>query len=326
MQGFLNLNKPFGITSHDCVAKVRRLLRLKRVGHGGTLDPAATGVLPIAVGKATRLLQYLRTDKAYRATIRLGIATTTDDLEGEIIASQSVTGLTLDEVKAALGQFEGIIQQVPPIYSAIQVQGKRLYELARAGETVEVPSRTVEVYGIEILDWRLGEFPELDVAIACGSGTYIRAIARDLGVVLQTGATLAALTRTLSSGFNLSDSLTFEQLEAQIQPGTFYPIPPADALGHLPAVTLSAKDAKAWCNGQRLSWNDELAQLSTNVGAGVTQDFPISQIALKNPPPYPGKILLRVYGEGERFLGIGQFIDAETQKMLIPQMVFESIS
>jgi tRNA pseudouridine55 synthase len=301
VQGFLNLNKPFGITSHDCVAKVRRLLRLKRVGHGGTLDPAATGVLPIAVGKATRLLQYLRTDKAYRATIRLGITTTTDDLEGEIITSKSVTGLSLDRVKAALGQFEGIIQQVPPIYSAIQVQGKRLYDLARAGVTVEVPSRTVEVYQIEILDWRLGEFPELDVAIACGGGTYIRAIARDLGAFLQTGGTLAALTRTFSSGFDLSDSLTFEQLETQIDQATFHPIPPADALGHLPAVTLSAKDALAWCNGQRLSWNDQF-------------------------PPNPTETnFLRVYGESDRFLGIGQLIDAETQKMLIPQMVFESI-
>ncbi|HEY9875793.1 MAG TPA: tRNA pseudouridine(55) synthase TruB, partial [Candidatus Obscuribacterales bacterium] len=131
----MNLNKPAGMTSHDCVARVRRLLRLKRVGHGGTLDPAVTGVLPIAVGKATRLLQFLRQDKAYRGTIRLGLRTTTDDLEGEVIATQPVTNLSLDAVKFALEQFQGIIQQVPPSYSAIQVQGKRLYDLARAGET-----------------------------------------------------------------------------------------------------------------------------------------------------------------------------------------------
>lgn len=299
MQGFLNLNKPFGFTSHDCVAKVRRLLRLKRVGHGGTLDPAATGVLPIALGKATRLLQYLRTDKAYRATIRLGVTTTTDDLEGEILTSEPITGLSLDEVKAALQQFEGTIQQVPPSYSAIQVQGKRLYDLARAGEKVEVPVRTVEVYQIEILDWRSGEFPELEVAIACGSGTYIRAIARDLGAALQIGGTLAALTRTFSSGFNLSDSLTLDQLEAQINQGTFCPIPPVDALGHLAAVTLSAKDAKRWCQGQR--------------------------IIVESPPSTPGNDkALRVYEEGDRFLGIGQFMDLETGSMLIPQMVFET--
>jgi tRNA pseudouridine55 synthase len=317
VQGFLNLNKPFGITSHDCVAKVRRLLRLKRVGHGGTLDPAATGVLPIAVGKATRLLQYLRTDKAYRATIRLGVTTTTDDLEGEIITSRSVTGLSLDRVKAALGQFEGIIQQVPPIYSAIQVQGKRLYDLARAGETVEVPARTVEVYRIEVLDWRLGEFPELDVAIACGSGTYIRAIARDLGVVLQTGGTLAALERTLSSGFNLSDSVTFDQLETQIDQGTFHPIPPDQGLKHLASVTLSAKDAQVWCNGQRLFCHDEMGN--------KTENQTISQSAPTNPPPTPAKILLRIYGEGERCLGIGQLIEQQDRKMLIPQIVFDSL-
>lgn len=301
MQGFLNLNKPFGITSHDCVAKVRRLLRLKRVGHGGTLDPAATGVLPIAVGKATRLLQYLQTDKAYRATIRLGITTATDDLEGEILTSKPVTGLSLEAVKAALLQFEGTIQQIPPHYSAIQVQGKRLYDLARAGETIEVPARTVEVYKIDILDWRIGEFPELEVAIACGAGTYIRAIARDLGASLQVGGTLAALIRTESSGFNLSNSLTFEELEAQIQQKTFHPIPPAEALNHLAAITLSPKDAQKWCNGQRIPW----VPLVTD-GEGLE-----------------GRSI-RVYREDDQFLGIAQLMNSETNFILIPQMVFES--
>lgn len=161
MQGFLNLNKPAGMTSHDCVARLRRILRLKRVGHGGTLDPAAMGVLPLALGKATRLLQFLRQEKAYQATIQLGVSTTTDDLEGEIIVSQPCSKLSLEQVKSALQMFEGRIQQVPPSYSAIQVQGKRLYDLARAGEKVDVPARTVEVFKIEILDWRAGDFSTL---------------------------------------------------------------------------------------------------------------------------------------------------------------------
>ena len=186
MQGFLNLNKPFDWTSHDCVARVRKLLRLKRVGHAGTLDPAAIGVLPIALGKATRLLQYLPGEKAYKATIRLGVRTTTDDLQGDVIASVPGVLLSKEAVQTALQQFKGKISQIPPNYSAIQVQGKRLYDLARKGENVEVPARIIEVFQIEILDWRFGEFPELDVAIACGPGTYIRAIARDLGTVLQT--------------------------------------------------------------------------------------------------------------------------------------------
>ena len=129
MDGFLNLNKPVGFTSHDCVAKLRRLLNTRRIGHAGTLDPLATGVLPIAVGRATRLLQFLRSDKAYRAIVRFGVSSTTDDLEGEILNQQPVPYLDLAEVKVALQQFQGTIQQVPPIYSAIQVDGKRLYDL-----------------------------------------------------------------------------------------------------------------------------------------------------------------------------------------------------
>ena len=252
MLGFLNLNKPFDWTSHDCVARVRKLLRLKRVGHAGTLDPAATGVLPIALGRATRLLQYLPENKAYKATIRLGVQTTTDDLQGEIITSQPCPGLNFADVKTAMSQFQGKIEQIPPIYSAIQVDGKRLYDLARKGEIVEVPKRTVEIFHTEILDWRDGDFPELDVAIACGSGTYIRAIARDLGAILETGGTLAALVRTASSGFNLTDSLTLTDLETQLQTGTFQPSIPDVALQHIPSVTLPDISAQKWCQGQKM--------------------------------------------------------------------------
>jgi tRNA pseudouridine55 synthase len=290
VQGFLNLNKPFDWTSHDCVARVRRLLRLKRVGHAGTLDPAATGVLPIAFGKATRLLQYLPGNKAYQATVRFGVQTTTDDLQGEIITSAPCAGLSLAEVKAVLPQFQGRIEQIPPSYSAIQVDGKRLYDLARRGEQVEVPVRTVEVFQIEILDWREGEFPELDLAIACGSGTYIRAIARDLGAVLQTGGTLAALIRTASSGFNLADSLTLSDLETQLQTETFQATAPDAPLLHLPTVILPAESAQKWCQGQRIT---------------VTPD--ISGI-------------VRVYQKDTRFLGIGQLND----QLLIPITVLEN--
>ena len=170
-EGFLNLNKPAGMTSHDCVGRVRRLLKLKRVGHGGTLDPAVTGVLPIALGKATRLLQFLQQGKAYRGTIRFGLITATDDLEGEILSARSVPELTLETVQAALPNFMGNISQFPPNYSAVQVGGKRLYDLARQGKTVEVAARNVEVFRLEILDWRAGDFPELDLAIACSPAT-----------------------------------------------------------------------------------------------------------------------------------------------------------
>ncbi|MEB3177830.1 MAG: tRNA pseudouridine(55) synthase TruB [Nostocaceae cyanobacterium] len=293
MQGFLNLNKPFSWTSHDCVVYTRKLFRLKRIGHGGTLDPAATGVLPIALGKATRLLQYLPSEKAYKATIRLGVCTTTDDLEGKIISQTPVMGLSLETVTNALKQFVGKIEQIPPAYSAIQVQGKRLYELARKGEVVEVPMRTVEVSRIEILDWRPSDYPELDVAISCGSGTYIRAIARDLGAVLETGGTLSALCRTFSSGFPLADSLRLSELETQVKAGIFQPIPADVGLQHLPCISLVDAEAVKWRQGQRVGCEENVA--------GET---------------------LRVYdGEG-RFLGIGKF----QEDLLIPAMVYEPMS
>ncbi|MGF1523540.1 MAG: tRNA pseudouridine(55) synthase TruB [Leptolyngbyaceae cyanobacterium] len=252
MDGFLNFYKPAGWTSHDCVAKVRRLLGQKKVGHGGTLDPAAWGVLPIALGRATRLLQFLPGDKAYRAVIRLGLTTTTDDLEGDAVTSQGATALTEAAAIAALPQFIGTIDQIPPRYSAVQVQGKRLYDLARKGQDVDIPIRTVTVYSITPVQWKAGEFPELTVDIMCGSGTYIRSIARDLGAVLQVGGTLAALERTHSSGFSLASSLTLEALEAPVAAGTYRAIAPEIALRHLPTLSLTAEDARRWQQGQKI--------------------------------------------------------------------------
>lgn len=322
MHGFLNLNKPAGFTSHDCVAKVRRLLQTKRVGHAGTLDPAAIGVLPIALGKATRLLQFLRQDKVYRATVRLGISTTTDDLEGETLLAHPVAALDLATVKAALQQFQGTIQQIPPNYSAIQVQGKRLYDLARAGEAIVAKSRSVQVFSIEVLDWRSGAFPELDLAIACGPGTYIRSIARDLGAVLKTGGTLAVLTRTASSGFELTESLTLEALEAQIEQGIFQPIVPAAALTHLSRISLSAAIARRWCQGQRIAIQPDadhrwMAEGAETQGGGDVERL---QMYAVHPLQQP----LRVHREGGCFLGIGKPTDTEVGIILLPQMVFES--
>jgi tRNA pseudouridine55 synthase len=310
VQGFINLNKPFGLTSHDCVARLRKLLRLRKVGHGGTLDPAATGVLPIAVGKATRLLQYLPTDKAYKATIRLGIQTATDDLEGEVLATHPADDLTLEQVQPYLSKFEGTIEQIPPSYSAIQVGGKRLYDLARAGEAVEAPIRTVQIYQIEILDWRSGPFPELDVWIACGSGTYIRSIARDLGAAIGTGGTLAALLRTKSSGFELSQSMTLETVAEQLETNTFQPIPPMIALQHLPSIVLSDALAQRWRQGQRIYWQEVtvLQRPSTSLTLGEPDRF------------------YRIHAEDDRFLGIATYGVRHEAERLLPKLVWESAS
>lgn len=297
MQGFINLDKPKGWTSHDCVARVRRLLHQKRVGHAGTLDPAATGVLPIAVGRATRLLQYLPSDKAYRATIRFGLTTSTDDLEGEILQA-APPDLTLADVEAQLPTFVGTIAQTPPIYSAIQVQGQRLYDLARRGQTVEVPSRTVEVYQIQVVDWRSrDEYPELVVDIECGSGTYIRSIARDLGAALGVGATLAALHRTMSSGFEGAESITLEELAQQIEGDRLVLIPPIQAIQHLPQMRLAPESARRWCLGQRLA-----------------------------PADYPGQApgTYRIYTEDGQFLGVGAQVETEDGDILKPKLVFEA--
>jgi tRNA pseudouridine55 synthase len=299
MNGFLNLNKPLGITSHDCVSRVRRLLKLKRVGHGGTLDPAANGVLPIALGKATRLLQFLPSDKAYLGRVRFGVTTTTDDLEGDILTSHPVSGLSLADVEAILPQFFGKIAQIPPIYSAIHVDGKRLYDLARKGEIVTVEPRTVEVYKLEIVDWFPGEFPEVLLAISCGAGTYIRSIARDLGSLLNIGGTLAGLTRTESSGFSLENSLTFERLESQLKEDLFQPISPSEVLNHLDSIALSVADTKRWHLGQRLGFND-----NNKVSKNIANET------------------LMVYNEEGVFLGIGEKNPSETGYVLSPKIVF----
>lgn len=314
------------MTSHDCVARVRRLLHLKRVGHGGTLDPAAIGVLPIAVGSATRLLQFMRADKAYRATIRLGVTTATDDLEGEILREVAVSGLNLETVKDAIPQFLGKIQQVPPSYSAIQVQGRRLYDLARAGEQIDVPARTVEVFNIEILDWRPADFPEIDVAIACGPGTYIRAIARDLGAVLNTGGTLASLIRTESCGFTLADSLTFDALSERLEAGMFQPVAPAAVLEHLTLLTLAAPEARRWCQGQKISDFRfsifDLGQYSSLESVESESNKQPDSVTSKIQSP---KLVVRVHHEDGHFLGIGQLANSETEPVLIPQVVFDPI-
>lgn len=296
--GFLNLNKPVGLTSHDCVARVRRVLHLKRVGHGGTLDPAATGVLPIALGRATRLLQFLSSGKQYRATIRLGVRTATDDLEGEILTAAPVAELELATVEAALATFQGTIEQIPPSYSAIQVQGKRLYSLARAGEQVKAPARLVEVHHIEVLNWRPGDFPEIEVAIACSPGTYIRAIARDLGEQLQTGATLAALVRTASGGFSLDTSLTLDEFTQQVQDWTFRAIAPEIALAHLPAITLLASDTQRWSQGQRIILTDPLIPTTSRI--------------------------YRVHHPDGSFLGLGEHLNSQQGQLLVPKLVFTS--
>ncbi len=255
MFGLINLNKPVGFTSHDCIAKLRKLLKTKKIGHGGTLDPTATGVLPVAVGKATKLLQFLPEPKVYRARIRLGVTTATDDLAGEIINSNTEFNLAPSQIIDSLNNFVGTIEQVPPIYSAIKQNGRKLYELARKGEAITVEPRTVTISKIELLNTYKTDFYELEIDVYCSPGTYIRAIARDLGNNLGVGGTLANLIRIESCGMQLKDSLTFEEIASQLQQQTFSLIEPTLILNHLDAVTLTDEDAQRWCQGQLVDLN-----------------------------------------------------------------------
>ncbi|PZV11271.1 MAG: tRNA pseudouridine(55) synthase TruB [Pseudanabaena sp.] len=288
--GFISINKPPLITAHDCVSKLRKLLKQKKIGHGGTLDPMATGVLPIAVGNATRLLRFLPEGKAYDAKIKFGLITNTDDVTGEILSDRPCPDLTLDKVEKLLPLFQGKITQRPPAFSAIQVNGKRLYDLARRGEIEEsdIPIRAVEITEIRVLNWMGGDYPELDVAIACGSGTYIRSIARDLGEKLGCGATLSGLRRTYSNGFDLNSSLTFEQVAEQLRSHSFAVLAPDHGLHFLPMVALDEDATKRWCMGQVVT-----------EGENVDSQF------------------VRMCDRDQKFIGVSEVIEAGLQPIVV---------
>ena len=208
--GFLNVYKPKGMTSHDVVGRLRRVTKIKQIGHTGTLDPFATGVLPICIGKSTRLIEYLEDDKEYLATVQFGKNTDTYDLDGEVVATfdKKVSEV---EVRLGLKSFEGEISQMPPIYSAIKVNGKKLYDYARAGQEVEIKPRTVFISKMELVEFNQ-EKQEAKLLVACSKGTYIRSIAYDLGQNLGCGAYLSALERTKAGRFNIENTVRLEDL------------------------------------------------------------------------------------------------------------------
>jgi tRNA pseudouridine55 synthase len=251
--GLVVVDKPGGMTSHDVVARIRRLAGTRRVGHAGTLDPMATGVLVVGVEKATRLLGYLTlTEKQYDATIRLGQSTSTDDAEGEITGGASAAGLTPDRLAREVKGLTGEIQQVPPAVSAIKVDGQRAYRLARTGAVPELKARPVTVYEFTVTAVRPagdGELLDVDATVRCSSGTYIRSLARDLGAVLGTGGHLARLRRTRVGGYGLEDARTLEQLAER-----FEVMPLAQvAAAAFPRRDLSADEARRVAHGARLA-------------------------------------------------------------------------
>lgn len=251
ISGVLVVDKPIGMTSHDVVQVIRNGTKIRRAGHTGTLDPRASGVLVVLVGPAVRLSEYISaSDKRYQAIVRMGATTDTYDEEGKITTSSSVE-ITEAQFEESLKQFVGEIEQVPPPYSAIKIQGKKAYEMAREGKEVDLSPRKINVYSLELLEWAP---PEAVIDVYCSSGTYVRSLANDLGKSLGCGAYLVGLRRTKSGRFTLRDAVSLRKLREAFEQGNWYQylIPAAEALSEWPAVELDADQVDAIRHGHRV--------------------------------------------------------------------------
>ncbi|MFN2593742.1 MAG: tRNA pseudouridine(55) synthase TruB [Actinomycetota bacterium] len=252
--GLLVIDKPPGMTSHDVVDSVRKKLHTKKVGHGGTLDPDATGVLVVGVGNATRFLSYAQSaSKSYRAEAVFGISTSTQDASGDVVAEREVTSTKAD-IERLLPKFTGDISQVPPMVSAVKIGGERLYRKARRGEEIERPSRPVHVYSLDLVTWQEGPRPRATFEVACSAGTYVRTLVSDIGVELGCGAHLAALRRTASGGFSLDEAVPLDDVSsASIRPLV-------DVLGDMKQIEVDEDAATSVSHGARISLVDEPAE------------------------------------------------------------------
>ncbi|SDP71660.1 tRNA pseudouridine55 synthase [Selenomonas ruminantium] len=282
LSGFLNILKPPGMSSHDVVGYVRRVLHTKKVGHAGTLDPAAAGVLPVAVGTATRLIEYLElTDKTYRAEIKLGIATDSGDDTGKVLTRQTDwSDFDRSTIEAALAGFRGKIRQTPPAHSAIKINGQRACDLLRAGQEVEVPSREVTIYRLELL---AHSHDSLLIDCDCSKGTYIRSLCQDIGEALGVPATMSFLLRRRVGDFTAENALTLEELSAA---GAGALLPADQNLSSMQRFELNPKREKAFCNGLSSTVRNFTAETES----------------------------LRVYADGH-FIGIGRY-DRDREEIL----------
>lgn len=299
--GFLNVMKPEGMTSHDVVSRVRRLTKIKRTGHGGTLDPLAQGVLPMALGQACRLIDYLPSDKTYYAEVLLGKQTTTDDLEGDVIEQKDASHITADQINQVLPNFLGTIKQHPPVFSAIRVNGKHLYDLARQGKAPEkAPERTVVVHSLEVV---FVKPPVFAIRVHCGKGTYIRSLARDIGAMLGTGGVLQKLVREKAGNLHISNSVTLEVLQERFSEAASESLftDLADALG-FSKVDVTDSDADDIFHGRII----ELPELPEMPELPESPDSSL-----------PGRFLLAV--QNGRYIGL---LKNTQEKMFKPEVVF----
>lgn len=287
VHGVLLLDKPVGLSSNDALIKAKRLLNAEKAGHTGTLDPFATGLLPLCFGEATKFAQdLLEADKTYETVVHLGMKTTTGDTEGEVIETREVN-VTLAQIQAVLPQFTGDIRQVPPMYSALKRDGKPLYEYARAGVTLEREAREVTIHALELIDWQA---PLLSLRVSCSKGTYIRVLGEDIGAALGCGAHLRALRRIQVGNLDMANVLTLEQLAAQDETARPSLLAPVDALlRSFPEIQLNDELAKRFLHGQRLALGKENVFLPPEqgrvrvyratdgylLGTGIMQEFAV---------------------------------------------------
>lgn len=262
MNGIINLKKEAGMTSHDAVFKLRKLLKEKKIGHGGTLDPDVVGVLPIAVGKATRVIEYMTdSGKVYEGQVTLGFSTTTEDASGELVESKPVPrDLSPDLVDQAMESFEGEISQTPPMYSAVKVNGRKLYEYARVGEQVERPSRQVHIFSFERISELIFEegLCRFNFRVACSKGTYVRTLAVDLGAKLGYPSHMSYLERTASAGLDLTQALTLSEIEERLAEADLsFLLPIEYGVGDLPRVELNLTQKEEVGYGRFISLDQE---------------------------------------------------------------------
>ncbi|MFC3461320.1 tRNA pseudouridine(55) synthase TruB [Massilia haematophila] len=262
VDGVLLLDKPVGLSSNDALIQAKRVMNAKKAGHTGTLDPFATGLLPLCFGEATKFSQdLLEADKTYEATVHLGIMTTTGDTEGETLETRDVD-VTLEQIEAALARFRGPILQVPPMYSALKRDGKALYEYAREGITLEREARPVTIHGLELVEYAA---PMLKIRVTCSKGTYVRVLGEDIGAALGCGAHLNALRRIQVGALTTERMITLEELQAHTDPRSL--LAPVDALlSSFPSVELTDELAKRFLNGQRLALGKESVMVPQELG------------------------------------------------------------
>lgn len=297
MDGILNIYKEQGFTSHDVVAKLRGICKQKKIGHTGTLDPDAVGVLPVCLGKATKVCDLLTDkDKTYEAVLQLGVVTDTQDMSGEILSKKEVS-VSRDEIEEAVMSFVGEYDQIPPMYSALKVNGKKLYELAREGKVVERKARRITIYDIQISEINM-EQKTVTMTVSCSKGTYIRTLCHDIGEKLGCGGAMATLKRTKVSSFMIEDSLTLSEVEELVKADAIEEhLVKVDAMfSNLLAVTVSKKYQKYVDNGNKI----EISFLTEPIRTSPNQEF-------------------RLYDEEQRFVGI---FEAENRKTLKPKKMF----